>query len=132
MLDEPVSKHRAVDNLNQFIIQNHLIVAHIAGLRMLVIHNAEDRSYITLDTAINRIRNACEKSKGSVDSDHLKNPHLIFSTEALTASKVNYPSWFRIQQRIELLHQDIEKIIASNLAIRGCLLKEDATQKSGV
>ncbi|MCK4122856.1 FUSC family protein [Ralstonia pseudosolanacearum] len=36
MLNEPKSRHRAVDNLNRFIVQNYLVAAHVAAVRILV------------------------------------------------------------------------------------------------
>ncbi|KWR88582.1 FUSC family protein [Cupriavidus sp. IDO] len=36
MMDEPKSRHRAVDNLNRFIIQNYLVAAHVAAARIQV------------------------------------------------------------------------------------------------
>jgi hypothetical protein len=36
MLDEPRSRHRAVDNLSRFIVQNYLVAAHVAAARIQV------------------------------------------------------------------------------------------------
>ena len=37
MLDEPEDKQRAADELNQFIVQNYLVVTHVAALRLLLL-----------------------------------------------------------------------------------------------
>ncbi len=42
MLDEPKSRHRAVDNLNRFIVQNYLVAAHVAAVRILVRQRAQE------------------------------------------------------------------------------------------
>ncbi|AEG67921.1 FUSC family protein [Ralstonia solanacearum] len=42
MLDEPKSRHRAVDNLNRFIVQNYLVAAHVAAVRILVSQRAQE------------------------------------------------------------------------------------------
>ncbi len=36
MMDEPLSKQRAVPEINRFVVQNYLIAAHIAALRILL------------------------------------------------------------------------------------------------
>eukprot|EP01133_Synstelium_polycarpum_P015545 gene15545-18468_t len=36
MLDEPASKQRAVEDINLFIVQNYLLVAHVAALRSIL------------------------------------------------------------------------------------------------
>jgi uncharacterized membrane protein YccC len=36
MLDEPASKQRAVEDINLFIVQNYLLVAHVAALRAIL------------------------------------------------------------------------------------------------
>ncbi|CAJ0707177.1 FUSC family protein [Ralstonia holmesii] len=42
MLDEPKSRHRAVDNLNRFIVQNYLVAAHVAAVRILMRQRAQE------------------------------------------------------------------------------------------
>ncbi|WP_394779767.1 FUSC family membrane protein [Undibacterium sp.] len=36
MLDEPESKRRAVEDINLFVVQNYLVIAHVASLRLLL------------------------------------------------------------------------------------------------
>lgn len=43
MLDEPESKHRAVEDINLFVVQNYLVIAHVASLRLLLRRHAQDR-----------------------------------------------------------------------------------------
>lgn len=42
MLNEPKSRHRAVDNLNRFIVQNYLVAAHVAAVRILVSQRTQE------------------------------------------------------------------------------------------
>lgn len=41
MLDEPASRHRAVEDINRFIVQNYLVAAHVAALRLLLRRHAD-------------------------------------------------------------------------------------------
>lgn len=43
MLDEPASKQRAVEDINLFIVQNYLLVAHVAALRSILGRHASQR-----------------------------------------------------------------------------------------
>src|SRR5450830_720243 len=40
MMDEPISKQRAVQEINRFVVQNYLVAAHIAALRILLRRHA--------------------------------------------------------------------------------------------
>jgi uncharacterized membrane protein YccC len=42
MLDEPASKRRAVEDINLFIVQNYLLVAHVAALRAILRRHVKD------------------------------------------------------------------------------------------
>src|SRR5471030_2001673 len=42
MLDEPSSKQRAVEDINLFIVQNYLLVAHVAALRSILRRHAHE------------------------------------------------------------------------------------------
>ncbi|GGC59309.1 hypothetical protein GCM10011396_02790 [Undibacterium terreum] len=43
MLDEPESKHRAVEDINLFVVQNYLVIAHVASLRLLMRKHAANQ-----------------------------------------------------------------------------------------
>ncbi|MGO4378909.1 FUSC family membrane protein [Pseudoduganella sp. RAF53_2] len=42
MLDEPASKQRAAEDINLFIVQNYLLVAHVAALRAILRRHVRD------------------------------------------------------------------------------------------
>ncbi|MFD2272532.1 hypothetical protein ACFS07_18915 [Undibacterium arcticum] len=41
MLDEPANKQYAVEELNLFIVENYLVVSHVAAIRLLLRRHAE-------------------------------------------------------------------------------------------
>ena len=69
MLDEPKSRHRAVDNLNRFIVQNYLVAAHVAAVRILVrqrtqeLDEADTRALVeqTVESALESLTRAKER-----------------------------------------------------------------------
>jgi len=54
MLDEPSSKHRAVEDMHLFIVQNYLIIAHVAALRILLQRHAQNLPKEEVDAQIQR------------------------------------------------------------------------------
>lgn len=62
MLDEPRSRHRAVDNLSRFIVQNYLVAAHVAAARIQVRQNYGDLDIPAAEAAIEQATNAALKS----------------------------------------------------------------------
>lgn len=63
MLDEPKSRHRAVDNLNRFIVQNYLVAAHVAAARIQV---REHYGELDLPAAESAIRQATDAAVHSL------------------------------------------------------------------
>ncbi|MBV8633045.1 MAG: FUSC family protein, partial [Burkholderiaceae bacterium] len=63
MLDEPESKRRAVQDIHFFIVQNYLIVAHIAALRILLRRHALDMPWPAVEA---QIQLACSNVRTSL------------------------------------------------------------------
>ena len=62
MLDEPRSRHRAVDNLNRFIVQNYLVAAHVAAARIQVRQHYEELDLPAAEAAIEQATEAASHS----------------------------------------------------------------------
>lgn len=62
MLDEPRSRHRAVDNLSRFIVQNYLVAAHVAAARIQVRQHYGDLDIPAAETAIEQATDAAMRS----------------------------------------------------------------------
>lgn len=62
MLDEPRSRHRAVDNLNRFILQNYLVAAHIAAARIQVRQHYGELDLPAAEAAVSQATEAATRS----------------------------------------------------------------------
>lgn len=62
MLDEPRSRHRAVDNLSRFINQNYLVAAHVAAARIQVRQHYEELDVPAAEAAIEQATEAATRS----------------------------------------------------------------------
>lgn len=62
MLDEPKSRHRAVDNLSRFIVQNYLVAAHVAAARIQVRQHADELDLPAARAAIEEATEAANRS----------------------------------------------------------------------
>ncbi|AGW92074.1 MULTISPECIES: FUSC family protein [Cupriavidus] len=62
MLDEPKSRHRAVDNLNRFIVQNYLVAAHVAAARIQVRQHYDELDIPAAEAAIEQATEAASHS----------------------------------------------------------------------
>lgn len=62
MLDEPRSRHRAVDNLNRFIVQNYLVAAHIAAARIQVRQHFGELDMPAAEAAVAQATDAATRS----------------------------------------------------------------------
>ncbi|WP_029048331.1 FUSC family protein [Cupriavidus sp. amp6] len=62
MLDEPKSRHRAVDNLNRFIVQNYLVAAHVAAARIQVRQHYAELDIPAAEAAIEQATEAARSS----------------------------------------------------------------------
>ncbi len=125
MLDEPVSKHRAVENLNQFIVQNYLVMAHVAALRMLLRRNAEGMPHEAVNLELDAATARVSKTLGLAELVLNPNAPLPPSEGVPIASQgidagaqvEKWSAWHPLQQRVELLYQDSEKIAVNSAAI---------------
>lgn len=134
MMDEPVDKQRAIKELNLFVIQNYLVAAHVATLRiilkrysntmprhdvrMLVAHTfvmanrklLEARQILRTNTmAPSEIIDATQ------DDAHVPAPEFVLESE--TPEFTNWSGWHTLQRRADLLTNDLVEIIKQTEAI---------------
>lgn len=127
MLDEPASKHRAVENLNQFIVQNYLVMAHVAALRILLRRHTEGMPHeavnVQLDAATAHVCKTLGLAEQVLNPDApLPPPSADTMSAAMqdggTAEQATtWPAWYPLQRRVGLLYEDTEKIAVSSAAI---------------
>ena len=121
MLDEPASKQRAMEDINLFVVQNYLLVAHVAALRAILRRHAKDipagevnamlaqshtQVCLTLTEALAR--------DGAAGAAPLAR---AAAKQAPDAASVAWSGWPLVQRRIRLLQADAEKIIIHSEAI---------------
>jgi uncharacterized membrane protein YccC len=100
MLDEPQSQQRAPAELNRFTVQNYLLMAHMAALRLLLQRYADNlpRADVeaTLDDAFARLRSTLGAAQAA--------PH------DGTVRSTAWPGWAPLQRRLRLLQQDAAQV----------------------
>jgi uncharacterized membrane protein YccC len=137
MLDEPSSKQRAVEDINLFIVQNYLLVAHVAALRAILRRHAKelpaaqvnamlteshDQVVDVLEHALDP-RNAAVRAAASQAGEEALMSASTLSAQSAAAAQVTqnaqvpWSGWPLVQRRIRLLQQDAVKIIVHREAI---------------
>lgn len=120
MLDEPERKQRAAEDINLFVVQNYLLMAHVAALRAILRRHVQDipadavnamlgASHAcvcrTLSVALSRHTGATPPAAPLRRAPHAAEPEVAWS------------GWPLVQRRIRLLQADADKIIIHSEAI---------------
>jgi len=147
MLDEPASKQRAAEDINLFIVQNYLLVAHVAALRAILRRHVKDIPADAVGAMLGRSHYDVCRTLGAALARHAAplpatpiaasaSPAVAPSPAAATAAGSpsgaarglapatpsgwtvpGWPGWPLVQRRIRLLQADADKIIVHSEAI---------------
>ncbi|MED5615383.1 FUSC family protein [Janthinobacterium sp. P210005] len=120
MLDEPASKQRAVEDINLFIVQNYLLVAHVAALRSILGRHASQLPVAPVNALLGHSHTqVCLTLSRALEQ--LDNKAAISAPLAAPAappvSDVTWSGWPLVQRRIRLLQADADKIVIHSAAI---------------
>lgn len=120
MLDEPASKQRAVEDINLFIVQNYLLVAHVAALRSILGRHASQLPVAPVNALLgNSHTQVCLTLSRALDQ--LDNKTAISAPlptpPAPPVSDVAWSGWLLVKRRIRLLQADADKIVIHSAAI---------------
>jgi uncharacterized membrane protein YccC len=115
MLDEPAAKQRAPDELNRFTVQNYLLVAHMAALRLLLQRYAANMPRQEVEAALERTFAEVRASLGATPTA------VIAAPEAQTTWIAQWPGWAPLQRRLRLLQRDAAEVANSSAAIGAVL-----------
>ncbi|AQR71595.1 hypothetical protein BZG29_27145 [Janthinobacterium sp. LM6] len=120
MLDEPASKQRAVEDINLFIVQNYLLVAHVAALRSILGRHASQLPVAPVNALLSHSHTqVCLTLSRALEQ--LDNKAAISAPLAAPAappvSDVAWSGWPLVQRRIRLLQADADKIVIHSAAI---------------
>jgi uncharacterized membrane protein YccC len=110
MRDEPASKQRAVDEIMQFILQNYLVAAQMAAIRLLL-RNHEEK--LPREAVNDWLQRACDATAGLLDAALNARdatappaPEAPAAAEAATA----WTGWKPLQRRTRLLLADARAV----------------------
>ncbi|MGK5078487.1 FUSC family membrane protein [Janthinobacterium sp. HLX7-2] len=120
MLDEPASKQRAVEDINLFIVQNYLLVAHVAALRSILGRHASQLPVAPVNALLSHSHTqvCLTLSRALEQLDKQATISAPLATPALPpVSEVDWSGWPLVKRRIRLLQADAEKIVIHSAAI---------------
>jgi uncharacterized membrane protein YccC len=115
MLDEPLAKQRATEELNRFTVQNYLLVAHMAALRLLLQRYAEKMPRAEVEALLERGFASVTVSLGAAP--------LTVGVRPGDGPGVRTPwaGWGPLRRRLALLQQDAVQVASSRDAIGAAL-----------
>lgn len=120
MLDEPASKQRAVEDINLFIVQNYLLVAHVAALRSILGRHASQLPVTPVNALLSHSHTqVCLTLSRALEQldDKAAISAPLAAPAAPPVSDVAWSGWPLVQRRIRLLQADADKIVIHSAAI---------------
>ncbi|TFW28559.1 FUSC family protein [Duganella callida] len=136
MLDEPARKQRAVEDVNLFIVQNYLLVAHVAALRAILRRHTKELPVAQVNAMLGESHgqvvevlthalgagngeHAQVSQAGQASGDALMSAAALSAQDAPAAASALVPwsGWPLVQRRIRLLQADAVQIITHREAI---------------
>lgn len=128
MLDEPASKHRAAEDIHLFIVQNYLIVAHVAALRVLLRRHATNMPKELVDAMLlqscTQVQNGLTALSSKLKTllprlaDSKQTERIVLSAPTAAPPTASaWSGWDLLQRRLSLLRADADKISMHGMAI---------------
>jgi uncharacterized membrane protein YccC len=115
MLDEPAAKQRAPEELNRFTVQNYLLVAHMAALRLLLHRYADNMPRAEVEAMLGEAFAGVRTSLGAAPQ-----AAEVASAQAAAQPMVQgaaWPGWAPLQRRLRQLQQDAAQLSLSRAAL---------------
>lgn len=136
MLDEPESKRRAAEDIHLFIVQNYLIAAHVAALRILLRRHPKD---MPKDLVDNLLQQACADVCSSMASlQHTLKDLLPGLSEEKSCDQIAtdvtpvgatvtspWSGWDLLRRRLAMLRMDADRINMHGVSAGRALSKVD-------
>jgi len=117
MLDEPAAKQRAPEALNRFTVQNYLLVAHVAAVRLLLQRYAEHMPRAQVEAALEQMFGELRARLGMTADTG------VVAAGERTVAAAPWAGWVPLQRRLRLLQQDAEQLALGRAAIGEALRK---------
>ncbi len=140
MRDEPVNKQRAVRETDRFVVQNYLVVANVAAIRLLLARHAQDLPRERVTDALNLAWRDVAAMLGqaqaafagriqaSAPSTLPGGPSSVTSTAPDPHDPVapdlppsSWPAWPRLMRRLQLLREDTAGLVEESAALAAAL-----------
>jgi len=118
MLDEPAGKRRAPDELNRFTVQNYLLVAHMAALRLLLQRYRENLPVREVEAALEGMFAEVRASLGAPADGGTA------ASGGQSTWIAAWPGWAPLQRRLRLLRQDAAQVAQGRAAIGAVLAQK--------
>ncbi len=145
MMDEPISKQRAVQEINRFVVQNYLVAAHIAALRILLRRHAAglprepvnqliEQTYQNATAHLLKAQgalNAAPVPSANTPAAPVSNNPLDDTIAAegveteIAPDTIAWAGWHTLQRRSALLDQDLQAIVAQTASIEAILRQSE-------
>ncbi len=134
MLDEPVSKQRAVEDLHLFIVRSYLVAAHVAALRLLWRRHPHGMPRETvnemLQQTFDRIAARLATAEQVLDGKEViplevAGAAVVPAAPAAPVADAEWSGWKFLPRRLGLLQEDADRIVLRSLAIARELKRAD-------
>ena len=123
MLDEPARMQRAVEDINLFIVQNYLLVAHVAALRAILRRHTKELPTAPVNAMLSESHDQVVRilTQALAPQDRtaaaMATPAYAPPAPPAAGTGVPWSGWPLVQRRIRLLQADAVKIIVHSEAI---------------
>jgi uncharacterized membrane protein YccC len=118
MLDEPLAKQHATDELNRFTVQNYVLVSHIAALRLLLQRYDEGLPQREVGAVL---EGAFSRLRSSLQGEPKRTAATAGETAYAMGTAPEWQGWAPLQRRVRLLQQDADELSLSSRAIDDAL-----------
>jgi uncharacterized membrane protein YccC len=126
MLDEPARMQRAVEDINLFIVQNYLLVAHVAALRAILRRHTKELPTAPVNAMLSEshdqvvrilTRALAQAPQGMAADAMATSTASVAAAPQIDEASVPWSGWPLVQRRIRLLQADAARIIVHSEAI---------------
>jgi uncharacterized membrane protein YccC len=126
MLDEPARMQRAVEDINLFIVQNYLLVAHVAALRAILRRHTKELPTAPVNAMLSEshdqvvrilTRALAQAPQGMAADAMAASTASVAAAPQIDEASVPWSGWPLVQRRIRLLQADAARIIVHSEAI---------------
>ena len=127
MLDEPADKHVAPATINRFLVQNYLVVAHFAAIRLMFQRHQpglpRQEVDAALDTLCAQLHERLARARAPQAQAESADGCVVEAEESPNAmSRSPWTGWDRWDRRTRLLYLDADQIALSSAAIAQALV----------